>query len=602
MALPVTPTWQQAVEAQFRRQGYLRVQLSVIPPGVREGTTPSVVGDITESITSINTIVDGFSTEIEPVVSIEPNRWSGDGTMYLPTETTSDNSSIEWWSSRTMSSQNPLSIDLTFDHAYTIPGITGVWDTETNSWPTDLTITGYDINGSVIHTYHVTDVSRVTQYMDVPFENAKRIRLQINAWSREGWRARITELFFGVVLDIDDYRVLSAQTIDKVSLLNEELPQQTRRLVLRNEDDYFDPTLESGTSHYLAQRQKITWQWGFQTSSGVVEWLDKQTAYIDTINIPAQEKTVTINITNRLALLTETYSRGIWVDSPVDFKSVATSILEHSNVLKDDVAETPWNIPNSVANYSTKAPIPIERVNALLQLIAQASGHILAVDYETGYINFEPSERVIDRTIGLAQELGDPGVEVKDKLRSVKVGVYQYTYSDTATKVYDATFTVNGTVKLDVNYDNGNFVKSPTVTVTGGTLVSSEMYSASCVLTITGNGTVNVTIQGYPIKSSITYIEPYNDPVVANGVDLIIENPFITDTACATAVATNAARVYNLRQIYSVTYTGYPELEALDFIHLVSTYSSDDAVLVSHQIDYNGGWTGKIVAVTDEGE
>lgn len=600
MALPVTNKWKQAIEAQFRRQGYLKVQLSVIPPGVREGATPSVVGDNTESITSINTIVDGFSNDIEPVVTLEPDRWSGRGNMYLPSTTASENASVEWWADRAIG-QSPITINIVFDQAYTIPGITGVWDTETNSWPTSLVVAGYDINDSLIHSYTITDITQVTQFMNTSFESAKRISLTIQSWSKTGWRPRITELLFGVVLNIDDSRVLSAQAINKISLLNEELPLQTRKVIFRNEDDYFDPTLETGVSHYLAQRQKITWQWGFEVDRDEVEWLNAQTAYIDKVSIPAQEKTVTLDITNRLSLLTETYTRGVWVDTPTDFKTLATSILEHSNVLKDDVLEIPWNIPNTVASYSSKAPIPIERVNALLQLIAQASGHILSIDSTTGFINFEPSERVTDRAIGLMQGLGDPSVEVKDRLRSVKIGVYQYTYSDTPTKVYDATLNIQGQMTLDVNYDNGNFVKSPTVTVTGGTLVASELYSASSILTISGSGQVHVTIEGYPIKSSITYIEPYRDLTVTSGVDLVIENPFITDTACATAVATNASRVYKLRQVYGLTYTGYPELEALDFIRLVSTYSDDDAVLIEHQIDYNGGWAGRIVAVTDEG-
>ena len=108
MAIAVSTTWKEAIQAQFRYPAYLRLTLGVQPPGIREGAQVST--SATESITSVDTILDGNKANAEPVATFEKDRWMGDGSMYLPSEVASQNKPMEWWSNDCTAS----AVELTF--------------------------------------------------------------------------------------------------------------------------------------------------------------------------------------------------------------------------------------------------------------------------------------------------------------------------------------------------------------------------------------------------------------------------------------------------------------------------------------------------------
>ena len=595
--IQATATWIAAVQAQFRYQAYLKVNISVVPPGLREGAT--VTASSTFALTSTQQIMDADRNTRERVATLEHNRWKGDGSFYLPSTVPSQNAKMEWWSDVMPSLEAPVNVHVVFDQAYSIPGIFASWDTETGSYPTGFTITGYNTNGAVIKTVTVTDVTSSEGFIEEPFDDVKAFDFNFTSWSNN-WRCRINELVFGLDISINNDRITQAAQDDEVSQLNEKLPTNTKTVTLQNYDKYFDPTLQRGISKYLTQRQRATWQWGLMTRPGAIEWLPQQTAYVDSASVPADSVEAEISFTSRLSFLTQKYRRGTYTGEARTYYDLILDVLQNVNILKAADDETPWVLPESLKRYTTTAPTPVLQANSILQLAAIASGHILYVDPVSDYITFKPTPVATNREIADARSQGDPGVEIAERLRSVKVGIYRYQYSTSRTKAYEVKLSINGLTSLEVEYANGKIFSDMEVNVTGGTIVTSNLYSRGAELKVSGVGEITITITGLELQSTVTYIEYYNNATVASGLDIVVENELITDSDVAQHVAQLATQYYLRRQTYQIPYIIYPELGPMDLVDFSTPYGESSGVIEEHHIDYNGGWTGDVVIHSQE--
>lgn len=596
--LSITPTWRKAVEGQFRYQAFLKVNISIVPPGLREGmiaTSPD-----TEPITDIESIYDTDRNTQEKVATFELNRWRGDGTFYLPSQQSSENAPMEWWSNKIPSAEDPVVIHVEFDQAYSIPGIYASWDTETNSWPTNIEITGYDVLGEIIRTATVTSVNAYEMFINEPFDDVASFDIKIIEWSKPEWRARINELIFGLDITLDTDRINQATQDDAIDVLNAKLPTAIKTVTIRNYDKYFDPTLKSGISKYLSQRQYATWQWGLMISPGRIEWLPQQSTYVDSASVPSESSEAQISFTSRLSFITTIYKRGVYTGEERTYYDLVLDVLQNTNILRTYDEEIPWILPESLKNYTTSAPTPVLQANSILQLAAAASGHVVLTDPVTDYIVFQELPNTTDREISKARSQGEPGVTIDDRLRSVKVGIYRYQFNAEESIAYSVDLNINGLTILEVEYANNKIYKDLTIGVTGGTLISSNLYSTGAEIKVSGVGTVSIVITGKELLSTITYIEYYNNPAVASGIDITVENELITNTESAQHVAQLVRDYYLKRQVYDIPYIIYPEITPYDLVVFNTSYGDDSGVVLEHHITFNGGWTGNIVIHSEE--
>lgn len=598
MALPVSQAWTDAIASQFRYPAYLRVTLRVVPPNIREGAVATSTQ--TESITSIATTIDGVAPSVAPVATFEPQRWRCDGSMYLPSSNPAENLPVEWWNNTgSYSLASPATILFTFDALYTIPGIFVTWDTETNSWPTDFNIVGLDASDNVLSATRVTTNARVAKYYPAPFDNIRKIRLEIYAWSKPQWRVRLNEIVFGLTAQFDTDSVISAKFNGSVSLLSEELPKAVMSIDLNNMDKFFDPTLTTGVSPYMAERQLVEIQWGFETSYRHVEWMDAWPMFLSAWKIPHDTPQVNLQATTRLALLTDEYTRGVYTGTLRNFKAIAEELLENSAILRTDASETPWEIDPTFANFQTRAPIPIGSTNATLQLLCNASGYLLGTDLRNGFVRIRASGGSYAAPIGPAQQLGKPQYTIKSTLQRIRIGLRSFNPKATSEEVFKGVFYVSGSSVVEIRYNNGAVVQSPTVTVTNGTLVAATYYARSAVLTISGTGTVTVVVNGTIVEESTSFITTYENPLITNGFTVEVDNPFITEVATATALSAKLLAYYSRRNHLSIPYLGYPELELGDSVYTPTEYAEANSTIVATELSFNGGFSGKVDTIVE---
>ena len=599
--LTVSPQWHDASRAQFRYQAYLYASLEVVPPGLREGAV--ITSDDTNSYASVDTIMDTETLQPTKYVTLEPNRWRLDGQYKL---LTSDDVLRDWWSEHPVASTTPV-LHFEFNDPYTIPGIYFLWDYENDTYPTKIRVIGYNATNEQVYDILLEGINSKEGFFDsLAMDDVKYVDIEILDWVAVGWRARVLEITFGLIFKFDSVnngRIMSATQVSKADPLNSKLPTHTMKITLRNYDKYFDATLQSSLSKYIAQQQVLRTQWAFATSNAVVEFAPKQVFLLETFKVPADSKEVVFELTNRLELLDSDFYLGTYTGSARTLTALVDYILTNSNILKEFDGQIPWVIPESFNSITTTAPIPSGATNALLQLIALAGCTWLRTRSMDGFIEFYESQAESSPECAITpdQELGDPEITIHDRLRSISIGVYSYIPKSTADKVGSGDYTIAGTqavlVKYKVDYATN---VSATVTGTGATLVSAKYYASYAQLTIsapTSGAAVSVTLTGNEVEETVAYLETYRDATIADGRDVTIENPLVTSYAHAQQVSDYVRSYYLRRNEYKLSYTGYPQVEAGDKIDLSTIYGSDVVEVKNNTIEFNGGWTGTMEVV-----
>lgn len=594
--LPVSATWQAAIKEQFRYQGYLRVTLQVSPPGLQDNL--SISSDDSFPQSDVDSMNDSNQSP-EAYASLEPNRWLLNGKFNI-LETKAVQTG-DWWS--TIIKNASKVIHFQFDNTYNIPGLHIQWDSADQTFPTKVKITGYDASSNVIATKTITNIDSYISYIDMAMSKVYSVDLEIVSWNNSGWRAHIAEVLFGLYASYDSInngRVVSADSIMESGPLAEDLPKVTVSLSLRNLDREFDPSLESGISKYLAQRQRVAIQWGFATSYNNIEWAPSVYKYIESFSIPEDSKEITIETTHRLSFMESDFKRATYNGSRRTLYSVAEEILRNSDIIKESENDKPWELDEVLKTFYTNAPVPKQPTNQVLQLIANASTCWLSSDPQTDYVKIAKmsisEENAVE--VGKMQQLGDPAFEIQEQIHTLTIGVYQYVAADTKTNVSSGNYTIKGQTTLQIDYAV-EAAKGVTCSVSGATLVSFTPYSSSAIVVVkptSGNSaTATVALEGYEVKSSVTYVQTYQDTSITAGLDVIIDNPFITETESLDALSTWIVGWYNRRQKISMSYIGYPELESGDTINLSTVYKDNVLTQVlRNELSFNGAFDGTL--------
>lgn len=590
--IAVSNAWQEASKAQFRYQAYLTVTLEVVPPGLRENASVDA-----DSFKNSDPLVIVDASKVQPTLfgSLEPNRIVLDGSCTLLSR---DTQTDDWWSNLLLDGVNEVTVTLTFNQQYSFPGIYTQWDLETNSWPLSFVFKGFRSNEQV-YSVTVEDVNSATGYFDAPMDDVDKVSFTFKDWSTPNWRARIDEIMFGLYASFDSVnngRISGATQTSKAFPLADSLPVHTLDITMRNVDKYFDPTLKSGISQYLASQQEIKVMWSFVTSVGVTEQMPEMTYIVNEFTIPEDSQDVTFNLDSRLALLTSTFKKNTYTGSARTLYDLAQYVLQNSNIVTATTGDSPWILPEVLKNFTTLAPIPTGATNTILQYIALASCTWLTTDATTGFIKFFDHTVQEDTVTEIAedQELGDPTIEINDRLRSISIGVYRYSKKSESEQVGQFQGTLSGTTVVEIQYDKA-FADEVSASISGATISSAQYYASYAILTVeasAGGTDVTITLTGKEVVQTITYIQTFRDENVTNGVDVTVENPLVTDTTHLTELTNYIKTFYQRRINYSLSYLGYPQMEPGDFIHVKTIYGEDDAYVTNNTIEFDGGWSG----------
>ena len=129
------------------------------------------------------------------------------------------------------------------------------------------------------------------------------------------------------------------------------------------------------------------------------------------------------------------------------------------------------------------------------------------------------------------------------------------------------------------------------ISVSGGTLISSEVYARAADLVLS-SGTKTVVITGKTLTESSVVV---SYPVALEGEIDKEENPLITSDEMSQALAAHVMRYLQMRNTYDTEYRGNPEMEAGDIIGLQTAYTPEmDALVLVDEITFNGSLKGKM--------
>ena len=599
MPLQVSSKWKKSIKEQFRYPGYLKVLLALVPDEIRESAT-AVVSQ-TEGISSPAQLIDGVSAGREPVATFERNRWRGDGKQYLPSATVSNNSEIEWWSNTVhFNEENPIELLFNFSDTFSFAGLFVTWDTETNSWPTDWEVIGYKENGTE-QKYRVTTTQSADEFAETPMDNIVRVRIKIYKWSKPEWRVRINEVTFGTYLTFSNDNINKADSSVAVSPVMEELPTCQFSFTFSNYDKAFDPQLQRGYAKYLARKQLLKAQWGFETSYGNIEWMDPWPLYLNSWKIPADSPEVSLVAQSRLSFMDTEYIKGTYDGEKHNMYDLSIHILENSNILKETNPEIPWEISETLKSFYTRAPMPISATNTLLQLIANATGHTLDTNLRNGYIRIRPPVTETDYSVGVAQQMGDPSFDIQDRLKSVKIGLHSFSLKDEKVEVYKTELILSDTTEITCYFNEDKIAQNLYIFHENSKIQKVATYARAVILKvqpIEPSKPVTITINADIIEESVTMLEMYNDPKVPRGIEVEIDNELITEVETATYLANYLVGYYKRRSYMDVKYLGYPELEAGDRISIPTNYGEDTGDIVSAKLTFNGGFSGTLKVIS----
>ena len=592
--IPVSTAWQQAIREQFRYQGYLEVVLQVTPPGLQENL--AVATSTSEYVASTSKLTDENPNLPTPYITLEKGRWrlNKQYVAVQPGKVVDD-----WWSTPMTDGRKEL--DFTFDQPYDIPGIYIEWDVLNGSYPTQLLVDGYGNDGTKKYSFDVTDITSATGFINAPMDKVKRVVLTIVSWSRETWRARINEILFGLYVKYDSInngRVISGSSVDYSHPLSSELPVHTMDIELRNLDKTFDPSLKTGIAKYFAERQLVKYRWGFTTSLGVVEWTPQLSYYMKEFKIPSDSKNVSLSSTSRLDFLTSQLNTLEYDATDRTLYDLALAVLQQSSIIKTSMDEEPWELSEGLKQFKTNAPVPSEAINTILQYIANAAVMQLSINPTSGFVRISSFSATPVQSVDKVQELGDPEITVQERLHTISIGVTAYAKDTSAEKTSVGTgeYKLSGRVTLTVQY-SCEYAVDVTCSVSGATLVSFTPYASSATVVIDAGDTevdVVVSLSGHVVTKNTTFIETYRDTSIDSGLDVVVENPFVTNIDFLQPITDKLVEWYNLPQQQKINYTGYPELTAGDSIALTTDYDSLNAQVVKATLDFDGGFSGTL--------
>lgn len=173
-----------------------------------------------------------------------------------------------------------------------------------------------------------------------------------------------------------------------------------------------------------------------------------------------------------------------------------------------------------------------------------------------------------------------------DQLKAVTVARYSYAADSDAQTLFEGT-----TTETQLHVEFSGLAQDVQISVTGGTLVSSEIFARAADLVLS-SGTKTVVITGKSLSENSVVV---SYPVSSSGEIDKEENPLITDETMCTALASHVITYLQMRNTYEAAYRGNPEMEVGDIIGLQTQYTDEmDALILVDEITFNGSLSGKM--------
>lgn len=588
--LPVSPQWKETINMPG-----IRPKMEFIVNFHLEDTDFRDIVTITDNGHVFFSYAQGLSTiQYPPFIygTAETGLNLLDGTLRIPD--VSDNE-FQGFISENMSNEHgyftgiqPKLIirDENNDRDYEALGLWIEFDSFNNDYATEFTIEWFNHYGEMTRSIDVkANNTPRFQYDDIiPAFN--RIEITFKRTFNPHRRIRVIDLIFGLSQNFYSYgdnSIISMRQKTAIKPIMNELPQTEFDFTIRDEKGVYDPENPRGIWKYIQRGQVGTPFYIFnneKVSAGIFYLTEKPTT---------SSRDVTFKFTGIVQFLTQEYTRGRYYPDGRTFYDLFEDLLSFSVYPIFRENRKLWRIDEKLKNYKCYLPLPVMPVNQLLQILCQATAHILFEDTD-GYVYVrENEEEHLDYIFDLSTLTDYPSYEkMLPNLSDIVISRYTANVTTEISELHKSTVSVYGEDTIYFKYD---FSIEQSATVTNGQLISSDFYAYGCFLTIKAESdNIHVLINGKKVE--IVGIQ-YTYPVADEGETAFVHIPLVTDDITSDLVAAFYEIYLKEIRYYKINHRGTPEIRAND-IPLLNTRFVRNMVtrVLSNEYSWSGGSNG----------
>lgn len=574
-----------------RNLGFLKVKFNIVDPE----TNPDLSSNSEEIFSDLDNIKETTIPQSKNYATLEKNFWLlNDSQPIYGSEELEQTYVSSYMSDKNCLFSDKACITLTSSVYLTTLGLTMVFDSIDKNYAKKLKVKAYRDSTMIMDKdYTLSSYSDRLIFADnEELVRWNKIEIYFIESSLPYRRIRVNQLLFGIMETYTDENLISAESKEKTTMINSELPTHTFKFTIDNMNKLFNPDNPQGWYRYILQQQPISYEWGYQLDDGTIEWILGGKMLL-TGSVEVGENQVSFSTTSLINYLTKVYKKGVYNSSGRSLYDLAVDVLEDSNI-----DSSQYNLWSGLKSIKTDAPLPKLEARQLLQIIATTGNCILFTNREN-VINIQPFNYVLNPD-GMSYDFitSNPVVKVQSELHNTIIYINHYSKEDNVSELFkNESLEITGTKTIEIEYDLATDISA---TITGGTIVSANYYGRYAMLKITNTGedTISLKVSGKKINNSQTIdSKQFND----DGENIEYKNDLITqmvESSKETKLKDFIGNWYNNRNIYSFENRGDIVKDTREIIPIETNFSNSlIGYLVENNINYDGAWSGNSVVV-----
>jgi hypothetical protein len=574
-----------------RNLGFLKVKFNIVDPE----TNPDLSSNSEEIFSDLDNIKETTIPQSKNYATLEKNFWLlNDSQPIYGSEELEQTYVSSYMSDKNCLFSDKACITLTSSVYLTTLGLTMVFDSIDKNYAKKLKVKAYRDSTMIMDKdYTLSSYSDRLIFADnEELVRWNKIEIYFIESSLPYRRIRVNQLLFGIMETYTDENLISAESKEKTTMINSELPTHTFKFTIDNMNKLFNPDNPQGWYRYILQQQPISYEWGYQLDDGTIEWILGGKMLL-TGSVEVGENQVSFSTTSLINYLTKVYKKGVYNSSGRSLYDLAVDVLEDSNI-----DSSQYNLWSGLKSIKTDAPLPKLEARQLLQIIATTGNCILFTNREN-VINIQPFNYVLNPD-GMSYDFitSNPVVKVQSELHNTIIYINHYSKEYNVSELFkNESLEITGTKTIEIEYDLATDISA---TITGGTIVSANYYGRYAMLKITNTGedTISLKVSGKKINNSQTIdSKQFND----DGENIEYKNDLITqmvESSKETKLKDFIGNWYNNRNIYSFENRGDIVKDTREIIPIETDFSNSlIGYLVENNINYDGAWSGNSVVV-----
>ena len=574
-----------------RNLGFLKVKFNIVDPE----TNPDLSSNSEEIFSDLDNIKETTIPQSKNYATLEKNFWLlNDSQPIYGSEEFEQTYVSSYMSDKNCLFSDKACITLTSSVYLTTLGLTMVFDSIDKNYAKKLKVKAYRDSTMIMDKdYTLSSYSDRLIFADnEELVRWNKIEIYFIESSLPYRRIRVNQLLFGIMETYTDENLISAESKEKTTMINSELPTHTFKFTIDNMNKLFNPDNPQGWYRYILQQQPISYEWGYQLDDGTIEWILGGKMLL-TGSVEVGENQVSFSTTSLINYLTKVYKKGVYNSSGRSLYDLAVDVLEDSNI-----DSSQYNLWSGLKSIKTDAPLPKLEARQLLQIIATTGNCILFTNREN-VINIQPFNYVLNPD-GMSYDFitSNPVVKVQSELHNTIIYINHYSKEDNVSELFkNESLEITGTKTIEIEYDLATDISA---TITGGTIINANYYGRYAILKITNTGedTISLKVSGKKINNSQTIdSKQFND----DGENIEYKNDLITqmvESSKETKLKDFIGNWYNNRNIYSFENRGDIVKDTREIIPIETDFSNSlIGYLVENNINYDGAWSGNSVVV-----